>query len=150
MRGQDRLSTLMGPVVNGLGYELVAVEFDARQRILRVYIDHPQGITLDDCSKVSYQLSGFLDVEDPIQGQYQLEISSPGMDRPLNDRSHFERFKGSTVRLQLAHPIDNQKKFKALLVGMEADDVLLQDGEKILRIPYESIDKARLVPNFDT
>jgi ribosome maturation factor RimP len=149
MRGQERLSKLIGPVVNGLGYELVAVEYDSRQKILRVYIDHEAGITLDDCSKVSHQLSGFLDVEDPIPGNYQLEISSPGMDRPLREPDHFERFKGCTVRLQLTHPLENRRKFKARLLGMDGDDVVLQDGETILHIPFESIDKARLVPDFD-
>ncbi len=149
MRGQERLSKLMGPVVSGLGYELVGVEYDSRQRILRVYIDHEQGITLDDCSKVSYHLSGFLDVEEPIQGQYQLEISSPGLDRPLYEPSHFERFAGSSVRLQLTQPINGQRRFKAVLLGLEDDTVLLQDGELVLRIPFESIDKARLVPEFD-
>jgi ribosome maturation factor RimP len=123
MRGQERLSKLIGPVVDGLGYELVGVEFDSRQRILRVYIDHEQGITLDDCSKVSYHLSGFLDVEDPVQGHL--------------------------VRLQLIRPINQQRRFKARLLGMEGNDVLLQDGEAVLRIPFDSIDKARLVPEFD-
>ncbi len=150
MRGQERLSKLIGPVVDGLGYELVAVEYDSRQKVLRVYIDHERGITLDDCTRVSNQLSGFLDVEDPIQGHYQLEISSPGLDRPLHERSHFERFKGNMVRLQLVRPIDNQRKFKGRLLGMAGDDILLQDGEKTLHIPFESIDKARLVPQFDT
>ncbi len=149
MRGQERLSKLIGPVVDGLGYELVGVEFDSRQRILRVYIDHEQGINLDDCSKVSYHLSGFLDVEEPVQGQYQLEISSPGLDRPLYESGHFERFKGHLVRLQLIRPINQQRRFKARLLGMDGDDVLLQDGEAVLRIPFDSIDKARLVPEFD-
>jgi ribosome maturation factor RimP len=149
MRGQERLSKLIGPVVVGLGYELVAVEYDGRLKVLRVYIDHEQGITLDDCTRVSNQLSGFLDVEEPVQGHYQLEISSPGLDRPLHERAHFERFKGQVIRLQLVRAFDNQRKFKALLLGMAGDDVVLQDGEKTLHIPFENIEKARLVPQFD-
>jgi ribosome maturation factor RimP len=148
MRGQERLASLIEPVVSGLGYELVGVEFDARQRILRVYIDKEQGITLDDCSRVSYQLSGVLDVEDPIAGRYQLEISSPGLDRPLFDLVHFERFKGELVRVQLFRPVNGRRKFKARLMGLDGETVLLQEGEEVLRIPFESIEKARLVPEF--
>jgi ribosome maturation factor RimP len=98
---------------------------------------------------VSYQLSGVLDVEDPIPGDYQLEISSPGMDRPLFTPAHYERFKGSLVRLQLLRPIEGRRKFKARLIGLQADKVLLQDGETRFEIPLESIDKARLVPEFE-
>lgn len=148
MKAQERLTNLIQPVVAGLGYELVGVEFDARQRILRVFIDQEAGITLDDCSKVSYQLSGALDVEDPIPGRYQLEISSPGMDRPLFELAHFERFKGEMARLQLARAIEGRRRFKARLLGVEDQDVLVQDGEATLRIPYEAIDKARLAPEF--
>jgi ribosome maturation factor RimP len=148
MRAQERLIKLIEPVVGGLGYELVGVEFDSRQRILRVFIDSADGITLDDCSKVSYQLSGALDVEDPIPTRYQLEISSPGLDRPLFALEHFERFKGEMARLQLTQPLEGRRKFKARLMGVEGDCVLLQDGETALRIPYQSIEKARLAPEF--
>jgi ribosome maturation factor RimP len=149
MRAQERLIQLIEPVVSGLGYELVGIEFDGRQRVLRVYIDNPAGITLDDCSRVSYQVSGVLDVEDPIPGRYQLEISSPGMDRPLFAPEHFERFKGEMVRLQLARPIEGRRRFKARLLGLEGETVVLKDGEETFRIPYESIEKARLSPEFD-
>jgi ribosome maturation factor RimP len=115
---------------------------------LRVFIDSADGITLDDCSKVSYQLSGALDVEDPIPTRYQLEISSPGLDRPLFALEHFERFKGEMARLQLTQPLEGRRKFKARLMGVEGDCVLLQDGETALRIPYQSIEKARLAPEF--
>ena len=148
MRAQERLVSLIDPVVAGLGYELVGVEFDGHQRILRVFIDSESGITLDDCSKVSYQLSGALDVEDPIPGHYQLEISSPGLDRPLFALAHFERFKGEMARLQLARLVEGRRKLKARLLGVEGDIVLVQEGEETLRIPYEAIDKARLAPEF--
>jgi ribosome maturation factor RimP len=149
MRAQERLIDLIEPVVMGLGYELVGVEFDGRQRVLRVYIDSVAGITLDDCSRVSNQVSGVLDVEDPIPGRYQLEISSPGLDRPLFSFAHFERFKGEMVRLQLLRPMEGRRRFKARLLGVDGDCVVLQDGEATLRIPYESIEKARLAPEFD-
>ncbi|GAB6048443.1 ribosome maturation factor RimP [Methyloparacoccus murrellii] len=149
MKARDGLVELLDPVVQGMGYELVGVEFDGHQRTLRVYIDRLEGITLDDCSAVSYQLSGVLDVEDPIPGRYQLEVSSPGMDRPLFTRAHFERFAGEVVRLQLNRPLEGRRRFKARLQGVEGDEILLQDEDKLIRIPYESIEKARLVPAFD-
>jgi len=149
LKARDGLVELLDPVVQGMGYELVGVEFDGHQRTLRVYIDRPEGITLDDCSAVSYQLSGVLDVEDPIPGRYQLEVSSPGMDRPLFTRAHFERFAGEVVRLQLNRPLEGRRRFKARLQGVEGDEILLQDEDKLIRIPYESIEKARLVPAFD-
>jgi ribosome maturation factor RimP len=149
MRVPDRLTRLVEPVVVGMGYELVAVEFDAHQRTLRVYIDCDRGVLVDDCSKVSHQLSGLLDVEDPIPGNYHLEVSSPGLDRPLCTPAHFERFKGALARIQLTGPIDGRRRFKARLLGVEGDKVLLLDGEIRLDIPFESIDRARLVPEFD-
>jgi ribosome maturation factor RimP len=148
MRAQTRLVELIGPVVTGLGYELVGVEFDGRQRLLRVYIDSPDGIALDDCSRVSNQVSGMLDVEDPITGRYQLEISSPGIERPLFTLEHYERFKGELVRLQLTHAIQGRKRFKARLIGVDLDNVLLQEGDETLAIPFDAIEKARLAPEF--
>jgi ribosome maturation factor RimP len=149
MRARERLISLIEPAVTGLGYEFVGVEFDGRQRILRIYIDRVGGITLDDCSKVSYQVSGVLDVEDPIPGRYQLEVSSPGLDRPLFALAHFERFKGEMARVQLASPLEGRRKFKARLLGVDGDCILLQEGETVLRVPYQSIEKARLAPEFD-
>ena len=150
MKTPDKLTRLVEPVVVGLGFELVGVEFDTHQRILRVYIDREGGIVVDDCSKVSHQLSGLLDVEDPIPGNYHLEVSSPGIDRPLFAPAHFERFKGSVARIQLARPIDGRRRFKARLLGVEGDKVLLLDGEAQFEIPFDSIDRARIVPEFES
>ena len=96
-----------------------------------------------------YQLSGVMDVEDPIPGRYQLEISSPGMDRPLFTLAHFERFKGEMVRLQLSRPLDGRRRYKARIQDVEGQEVLLLDEGSVLRIPYEMIEKARLSPEFD-
>jgi ribosome maturation factor RimP len=148
MKAPDRLTRLAEPVVAGLGYELVGVEFDAHQRILRIYIDSENGITVDDCSKVSHQLSGVLDVEDPIPGNYQLEVSSPGMDRPLFTLAHFERFVGALVRVQLLRPLEGRRRFKARLLGVEDGKIRLLDGETQFEIPIDSIDKARIAPEF--
>lgn len=147
-RESDRLTRLIEPIVAGLGYELVGIEFDARAKILRVYIDQESGILLDDCSRVSYQISGMLDVEDPIPGKYQLEISSPGLDRPLWKRADFERFRGSVARIQLRIPIENRRRIKGELAGIDGEDVLIEEAEGRLRIPFDAIEKARLVPQF--
>lgn len=149
MRAQDRLVDLLEPVVTGLGYEWVGSEFDGHQRTLRIYIDSPDGIGVDDCSKVSYQVSGVLDVEDPIPGRYQLEVSSPGLDRPLFALSHFERFIGSLVKLQLSRALEGRRRFKARITGVEGQDVVLEDETGVFKIPYDLMDKARLVPEFD-
>ena len=150
MKVPERLMRLIEPVVAGLGYELVGIEHDSSQRVLRVYIDSETGIGLDDCSKVSHQVSGLLDVEDPIQGNYRLEISSPGMDRPLFTPAHFKRFQGSLVRLQLLRMVEGRRRFKARLQEVSDDRILLQDDTGTVEVPFELIDRARLVPEFES
>ena len=111
------IARLLEPSISALGYELVAVELagSGPDRVLRVYIDHPDGITVDDCADASRQVSAVLDVEDPISGSYVLEVSSPGLDRPLVKVADFERFKGSLVKLRsgwaLAQEANQAKKF---------------------------------------
>jgi ribosome maturation factor RimP len=134
-----------------MGYELVGVELfrkGASGLVLRVYIDSENGITLDDCSNVSQQLSGVLDVEDPISENYNLEISSPGLDRPLLQLAHFERFKGQTARLKLIAPVEGRRTLEGMLAGTEGDTVLMDAAGEMLRVPFELIDSARLVPEF--
>jgi ribosome maturation factor RimP len=136
--------------VEGLGYECVGIEYNPHPQhgLLRIYIDSENGILVDDCSKVSHQLSGVLDVEDPIQGNYQLEISSPGADRPFFKLSQFQQYIGSTVTINLFSAIDKRKKLTGQIQAVEDDDVLLQEGEQILRIPFQVMSKARLVPEY--
>ncbi len=138
------------PVVESLGYELVGVEYltQGRDGLLRVYIDAEGGIRVEDCQRVSHQLSGVLDVEDVIKGHYSLEISSPGLDRPLFSAAHFARFAGSEVKLRLDAPLNGRRKFRGTLIGVEDGEVrLLVDGEEV-RVPLASIDRANLVPQF--
>jgi ribosome maturation factor RimP len=144
----DRLTRLIGPIVEGMNYELLGIEFDSRTRVLRVYIDQQGGIQLDDCSRVSYQVSGVLDVEDPIPGNYQLEISSPGLDRPLFKLDHFERFAGSLARIHLRKPIEQRRRLKGRIAGVVGNDVLVEEENETFKIPFDAIDKARLVPEF--
>ncbi len=149
-REPAELRSLIEPAVTALGYELVGVEYigGGRRGLLRVYIDRPDGITLDDCQSVSYQVSGVLDVEDPIQGQYSLEVSSPGLDRPLFQAADFERFAGHQVRVRTAAPVGGRRKFKGTLLGLDAGQVVLRVDDDEVRLPLEQIDQARLVPEY--
>jgi ribosome maturation factor RimP len=149
MKINKSLLDILEPVVEGLGFELVGAEFDGHQRVLRLYIDHPDGVGLDECSKVSYQVSGVLDVEDPIPGRYQLEVSSPGMERPLFTLAHFERFKGDMARIQLSRPMDGRRRFKGQITAIEGDQILVLEDGKEYRIPFDQIEKAKLAPVFD-
>ncbi|MGD0960015.1 MAG: ribosome maturation factor RimP [Methylomonas sp.] len=146
----EHLVNLIEPIVEGLGYECVGIECHPHPQhgILRVYIDSENGILLDDCSKVSHQLSGVLDVENPIQGNYNLEVSSPGEDRPFFKLSQFERFIGGTVTVSLFSAIENQKKITGQIQAVEGEYVLLKDGEQVFRIPFQVMSKARLVPEY--
>ncbi len=147
----QKLRRVLAAVVETMGYELVGVEFHARRdsALLRVYIDGETGITLDDCQRVSHQLGGVLDVEDLIAGRYTLEVSSPGLDRPLFEPRHFVRFAGSEVRIQLRELLDGRRKLIGRLLGMRDDEVVIVDAEgREWRVPLERIEKARLVPEL--
>jgi ribosome maturation factor RimP len=148
---QSRLSRIVRSVVEPMGYELVGVEHFQRGRggaVLRVFIDHEKGITLDDCSAVSHQLSGVLDVEDPVPGQYDLEVSSPGLDRPLFCMEHYERFRGKQAKLRLAEKIDGRRNVKGKIVGVTNGMVRLQIDGETCELPLALIESANLVPEF--
>lgn len=146
----EHLVNLIEPIVEGLGYECVGIEYNPHPRhgLLRIYIDSENGILVDDCSKVSHQISGVLDVEDPIQGNYQLEVSSPGADRPFFKISQFEQYIGSTVLVNLFKAIDGRRKITGLIVKVEGDVVTLQEGEQVFEVPFDAMSKARLVPEY--
>jgi len=138
------------PVVTALGYELVGIEYlsQGRRSLLRIYIDHINGINLDDCERVSHQVSGALDVEDVIRGQYVLEVSSPGSDRPLFSIDQFNRFKGSEVNIRLSAPVNGRRKFKGVLREIDDANVILLVDEEEIRLPFNAIEKANLVPKY--
>lgn len=145
------LQALIEPVVASMGLELWGIDYLSQGKHTRlvIYIEHDNGVTVDDCADVSRQVSAVLDVEDPIHGEYRLEVSSPGMDRPLFTLDHFTRYRGHQVNIKLRTPFDGRRKFQGLLAGVEGDDVLLQrDGEEYC-FPIDTIDQARLVPRFD-
>lgn len=146
----EHLVELIEPIVEGLGYECVGIEYNPHPQhgMLRIYIDSENGILLDDCSKVSHQVSGALDVEDPIQGNYQLEVSSPGADRPFFKLNQFERYIGSSVQVALFKPIDKRRRITGEIKAVEGDAVVLQEGERLIAIPFHTMSKARLVPEY--
>ncbi|SEM02164.1 ribosome maturation factor RimP [Halomonas daqiaonensis] len=144
------LHALIEPVASAMGFELWGIDHlsQGKHSRLVIYIDHPDGVSVDDCADVSRQVSAVLDVEDPVPGEYRLEVSSPGMDRPLFTLEQFERYAGHVVAVKLRLPFDGRRKFQGLLAGVESDEVLLQiDGEEYC-FPIESIDQARVVPQF--
>lgn len=146
----EHLVNLIEPIVAGLGYECVGIEYNPHPQhgLLRIYIDNETGILVDDCSKVSHQISGMLDVEDPIPGNYQLEVSSPGTNRPLFKLSHFSRFIGKTVAINLFKPIQNRRKITAVIQKVENDIVFLSEAEHVFEVPFAAMSKARLVPDY--
>ncbi len=146
----EHLVNLIEPIVEGLGYECVGVEYHPHPRngLLRIYIDKPEGILVDDCSKVSHQISGVLDVEDPIEGNYQLEVSSPGEDRPFFKLQQFEDFIGSVVKVNVFRAINARKNITGTIVKVENDNVYLAEGEQVYEVPFQAMSKARLVPEY--
>ncbi len=150
-KAPEELIDMVRATVQAMGYELVGVELFRKGSsglVLRIYIDSVQGIGLEDCGAVSHQISGVLDVEDPIAENYNLEVSSPGLDRPLFEPEHFDRFSGHKVRLKLAVVVQGRRKLEGVLAGTEGEFVLLEaDGEKY-RVPLAQIDSARLMPEY--
>ncbi|SRR5579883_2631849 len=151
MRGIDiSLRDRLAAIVTALGYEFVGSELAGQGRgsVLRVYIDKDQGVTVDDCSKVSRQISAMLDVEDPIQGQYSLEVSSPGLDRPLFEISHFQKYIGQKVKIRLLAPIDTRRNLVGILTRVEGMNIhLIVDAVEVV-VPFSEIDKAKLIAEF--
>ena len=149
MATKDRqIRDLLEPTVEALGFELWGVEYlsQGRHSVLRVYIDAENGITVEDCAKVSVQVGGVLDVEDPITGEYTLEVSSPGMDRLLFELEQFPAYVGEIVELRLRSPFEGRRKFKGILKGIEGEDVVIQVDDHEYLLPHSAIDKARVQP----
>ncbi|WP_372987499.1 ribosome maturation factor RimP [Marinobacter sp.] len=147
-----QLEDLLRPIVEGLGYEFWGIEFRSRghQSLLRVFIDDAEnGIAIDDCEKVSRQISGVMDVEDPIQTEYTLEVSSPGMDRPLFRLEQYEAFVGHQVQIRLRMAFEGRRKFQGLIKGVEGDDVVVVVDDHEYLLPFDSIEKAHIVPVFE-
>ena len=140
------------PAVRDLGYDLILVEITGGggRRILRLFIDRAEGVGLADCVTVSRELSPLLDVEDPIDGPYSLEVSSPGLDRPLARSEDFERFRGSRVRLRTGKPVEGRRNFSGTLRGLEDGEVLIEDDDGALhRVPFAVLKRANVEYDHD-
>jgi len=146
--GRSELFELLEPEVEALGYELYDLEarLGGGRGLLRVFIDHADGISLEDCEKVSRQVSAILDVEDPIPDDYNLEVSSPGLDRKLVKEEHFDRFAGSKVKLKLRRPVEGRRKIRGILVGREGDEIVIKEDAEDTRVPLVEVDVARVIP----
>lgn len=143
----SKVNELAGPMCDAEGIELVYTEYQREPHgmILRLYIDKPGGATLQDCTRVSRQLQDLLDVHLDVTDNYNLEVSSPGVNRPLGKLSDFVRFKGCQAKIKVLQPIDGQKKFTGVLSGVLQETVAIQVGDRIVEIPYQDITRARLV-----
>jgi len=144
------IEELLIPGAEALGLELVAVELSGGDTsIVRIYIDTPNGITVEDCTKASRQFSAILDVEDPISNQYTLEVSSPGMDRPLAKPFHFKAVVGQQVKIKMATLVNGRRRFTGELIEATEEFAVVEvDGEQS-ELPYSDMDRARLIPVYD-
>jgi ribosome maturation factor RimP len=144
----DRLIALFEPVLSEAGYELVEVEFvpGAGGGTLRVYIDAPDGIDLDDCEAASHAISELLDADDPFPGAYSLEVSSPGLDRVLRTPAHFARFVDSRVKVELLVPREGRKRYTGVLRRADAESIELDVDNFSVSIRLAEIGRARLAP----
>lgn len=149
---EERIMRLLEPTVSALGYELLGIEYlgQGKHSRLRLFIDSPDGIGLADCEKVSRQVSGILDVEDPVKGHYSLEVSSPGLDRPLFRTAHYAAHIGEQVKLRLRQAVDGRRNFKGRIDAVEDESIYIvtDDGEQVTLV-CDEIEKANLVPQFD-
>lgn len=142
-----QLTEMFEPTVTALGLELWGIEHiqQGKYSLLRLYIESEKGVAIEDCEQVSRQVSAILDVEDPIAGEYTLEVSSPGMDRPLFTLRQFEQFAGSEVKLRLRNPVKGRRNFKGTIVKVEGGNICLQvDGEEF-ELPHVDVEKANIV-----
>lgn len=148
---EETLKAMIAPVVDALGCEFWGLEYlsSGRSALLRIYIDRAEeGVTVEDCEKVSRQVSSLMDVEDPISGEYTLEVSSPGLERPLYNLEQFQRYVGEEVALKLRFPYEGRRKFKGRLNGVEGEDILLVVDDHEYLFPVDSVEKANVVPRF--
>ena len=144
------LVSLIAPVVEAMDLELWGLEFFAKGKTttLRVYIDRDEGVGVGDCERVSRQLGSVFDVEDPIAEEYTLEVSSPGLDRPLYSPLQYQKYIGEIIDLKLRLPFEGRRKFKGKLETIEAGDIVLIVDDHEYMFPFEGVERARVVPRF--
>jgi ribosome maturation factor RimP len=147
MKYRNDLHTLLEPAVKAAGQQLWGVEYlpSGKHSILRVYIDKPEGVTVDDCADASRQISALLDVEDPINGEYNLEVSSPGIDRPLFLKEHFAQLIGQKIALQLLVAEKSKRKIQGVIESVQDNNIIVKCEDSPLTIAFSNISKANLV-----
>ena len=146
---EERVQRLLEPTISALGFELLGVEYlgQGKHSRLRLFIDGPDGIGLDDCTQISHQVSAVLDVEDPIKAQYALEVSSPGLDRPLFKPEHYANYIGQQVKFRVKLPVNGQRNFDGQIQKVDQQNlyITIETGET-LKFDYSDIERANLVP----
>jgi len=147
----ESLREMLEPAVNAVGMDLWGIEFLSQgpHSVLRVYIDSADGVTIENCEAASHQVSGVLDVEDPISGEYNLEVSSPGMDRPLFNFDQFACYSGELIKVRLQMAINGMRNFTGKLLEAKDDSLTFEVDKQQLTVSINQIDKANLVPIFD-
>lgn len=150
----EKIEQIIEPSLTDLGYEVVRIQVQgAKRKTLQVMIDNLNGqpVTVDNCAEASYTISALLEVEDPIADPYTLEVSSPGMDRPLVKLKDFERFAGEIIKFELKLPQNGQRRFQGLLKGAKQNKVLveLEEQETVSEFDYEDIQKAKIKPEYE-
>ncbi|MBT4520170.1 MAG: ribosome maturation factor RimP [Halieaceae bacterium] len=146
----QQLREILAPAVEALGFELWGIDYrsQGRHSVLCIYIDSEDGVTVDDCARVSRQVGSILDVEEPIGGEYNLEVSSPGMNRRLFALEQYAAYVGEIIDLRLRRPFEGRRRFKGVLAGIEGEDVVVQVDNHEYLLPHSSIDKASIEPRI--
>jgi len=147
---QQELIDLIQPIVEGLGFVFWGIEYMGQGKFstLRIFIDSPNGIDVENCAEVSRQVSAVMDVEDPITSEYTLEVSSPGVDRLLFTLEQFTAYTGEKVQIKLRAPFDGRRNFKGQIKGVEDGDIVVQVDQDEFLLPLDLIDKAQIIPTF--
>lgn len=147
---QSQLISMLEPAIDALGCGLWGIDYHAqgKKSVLRIYIEKDAGVMMGDCERVSRQVSSILDVEDPISGEYTLEVSSPGMDRSLYKLEQYLLYIGSHINIRLRIAFDGRKNFSGVLKGIEEDEIVLEADNEEYLLPYELIDRANIVPQI--
>ncbi|MFK8026658.1 MAG: ribosome maturation factor RimP [Gammaproteobacteria bacterium] len=143
----DGLEALFAPIVQGLGFDLWGVQLRSSENHahLKIFIDHDDGITVDNCSEVSHQISGILDVEDPISVAYTLEVSSPGLDRPLMKHEHFAKYLGKEIKVRLGWPVNERRNFLGTLTKLDEEDIMMMVDGELVEFPFNAVKRANLI-----
>jgi ribosome maturation factor RimP len=147
MSYRQDLHELIEPAVQAVDLELLGLEMigQGKHSVLRIFIDSPEGITVDNCADASRQISALLDVEDPITGEYNLEVSSPGLERPLFKAEHFTQAEGLEARVAMQTPVNGQRKFRGVIKSVQDDRILLQIEDEQVKLPIADLAKAHLI-----